>query len=128
MPLKESLYPTDWLRIAEKDWKRVNQILETKDAEAAGFFLQQATEKFLKAFLLSNGWQLKRIHDLEPLLNEALLFDASLEQYRAVIQKISGFYFVERYPFILETGLTEEDVQKAFTHVEGLIEVIRSHF
>jgi len=55
MPRKESLYPTDWLRIAEKDLQRAEHLLEIHDAEAAGFYLQQAVEKFLKAFLLAKG-------------------------------------------------------------------------
>ncbi len=49
MPLEESLYPADWLRIAEKDLERVSYMLEVQDAEAAGFFLQQAIEKLLLA-------------------------------------------------------------------------------
>ncbi len=69
---EESSYSGDWLRIAEKDLRRVGYLLDVHDPEAAGFYLQQATEKFLKAFLLSNGWQLQRIHDLETLLNAAL--------------------------------------------------------
>lgn len=90
MPPKESLYPTDWLRIAEKDYARVGILLTAHDPGAAGFYLQQALEKFLKAFLLSRGWQLQRIHDLEPLLNEALKFDSSLVQYRTILQRITG--------------------------------------
>lgn len=127
MQHKESLYPADWMRIAEKDWLRIDKLLQANDPEAAGFFLQQATEKFLKAFLLSKGWHLKRIHDLEPLLNEALPYESSFEKYREVIQQISGFYFVERYPFILEMGLTEEDIKKTVSKVKGLIDTIKSH-
>lgn len=55
---EESFYPADWLRIAEKDLGRVERLLSIQDPEAAGFYLQQAVEKFLKAFLLSKGWQL----------------------------------------------------------------------
>ena len=62
MPREESLYSADWLRIAEKDLGRVEHLLDVHDPEAAGFFLQQAVEKFLKAFLLSKGWELERIH------------------------------------------------------------------
>ena len=126
MPLEESLYPTDWLRIAEKDLGRVEHLLGVGDLEAAGFFLQQAVEKFLKAFLLSRGWELERIHDLEALLNAALVYDSSLESFRAVCQKITGFYFVERYPFIMEAGLTEDDVCESLEEVEGLIEKLRA--
>ncbi len=50
MPGEESLYPGDWLRIAEKDLQRVPRLLSADDPEAAGFYLQQALEKFFKAF------------------------------------------------------------------------------
>lgn len=125
MPREDSLYSGDWLRIAEKDFKRVEQLLNISDAEAAGFYLQQAVEKFLKAFLLFKGWELRRIHDLEALLNEALSHDPSLEQFRSACQKITGYYFLERYPFVDESGLVEEDVRNSWKEIRGLVEKIR---
>jgi len=125
MPRKESLYPADWLKIAEKDLKRVKSLIKINDPEAAGFYLQQAVEKFLKAFLLANGWKLDRIHDLEALLNGALRYDPSLEIYRDACQKITGFYMIERYPLIIETGLTIDDIRKSLTDIEKLIEKLR---
>lgn len=125
MPPEESLYPADWLRIAQKDLRRVEPLLRLQDPEAAGFYLQQALEKFLKAFLLSRGWRLKRLHDLEVLLNEALSYDSSLEQFRPACQKITGFYFVERYPAVTEVDLTEEEVRDSLGQVKRLIETLR---
>ena len=126
MPREESLYPADWLRIAEKDLGRVDHLLDVQDPEGAGFFLQQAVEKFLKAFLLSKGWELERIHDLEALLNAALAYAPSLEAFRSACQKITGFYLVERYPFVIEAGLTEDDVRNSLMQVKGLIEKLRA--
>ena len=126
MPREGSLYPGDWLRIAERNLGRVDHLLNVQDPEAAGFFLQQAVEKFLKAFLLSRGWELQRIHDLETLLNAALAYDPSLEPFRSACQKITGFYLVERYPFVVESGLTEEDVRTSLIQVEVLIEKLRA--
>jgi HEPN domain-containing protein len=96
MPREESLYPADWLRIAEKDLGRVVHLLNVYDPDAAGFYLQQAVEKYLKAFLLSKGWRLERIHDLETLLNDAVTYAPILEPFRPVCQKITAFYFVEQ--------------------------------
>ena len=93
MPHEESPYPADWIRIAEKDLGRVDGLLEKHDPELAGFCLQQAAEKFLKAFLLFHGRRLRRIHNLDALLDDAITYDASLEDFRSVCQKISGFYF-----------------------------------
>lgn len=126
MPRAESRYPADWLRIAEKDLGRVPRLLAAGDPEAAGFYLQQAVEKFLKAFLLQRGWELLRTHDLETLLNDALDYDPSLEVFRIPCQKVSGFYIAERYPFLPETALTEEEVLSALAEVKGLIEKLRA--
>jgi HEPN domain-containing protein len=126
MPHDESFYPEDWLRIAEKDLGRVEKLLGLDDPEAAGFFLQQAVEKFLKALLLSSGWKLQRVHDLEVLLNAAITYDASFGTFREVCQKVSGFYFVERYPFVVETGITAEVVRGSLLEVIGLVGLVRS--
>ena len=121
MPRKESLYPQDWLHIAEKDLGRVQHLLDFGDPEAAGFYLQQAVEKFLKAFLLLKGWSLKRIHDLEALLNDALTYDPSLEEFRSLCQKVTGFYLVERYPLSVEPGISEDDVRQSLSQTEQLV-------
>jgi len=126
MPHEESLYPADWVRIAEKDLRRVDRLLDKHDPELAGFCLQQAVEKFLKAFLLSKGWRLRRIHNLDALLDDAITYDASLEEFRSVCQKISAFYFVERYPFLVETGITEQDVRASLDEVTDLVERLRT--
>lgn len=123
---EESLYPADWLRIAEKDLKRAGRLLDENDPGLAGFCLQQAVEKFLKAFLLSQGWQLRRIHNLDDLLDDAVIYNASLEKFRSVCQKITAFYFVERYPLIIETGITEADVRISLEQVKELIENLRA--
>ncbi len=44
MTHRESLYPVDWMRITEKDLKRVDRLLADNDVELAGFCLQQAVE------------------------------------------------------------------------------------
>lgn len=125
MPPKESRYPKDWLALAEKDLARVKRSLRDKDPELGGFCLQQAVEKFLKAFLLSKGWKLRRIHDLEALLDDAMAHDASLDQFRDVCQTITKYYVVERYPLAVETELTEEEVRASLQAAQRLIERIR---
>ena len=125
MPPKESRYPKDWLALAEKDLARVKRSLRDKDPELAGFCLQQAVEKFLKAFLLSKGWRLRRIHDLEALLDDATAYDPALDQFRSVCQKITNYYTVERYPLAVETELTGEEVRASLEAADQLINMIR---
>lgn len=126
MPSNESDYPTDWLRIAEKDLSRVERLIGDRDIELSAFCLQQSVEKFLKAFLLSNGWKLRKIHDLNVLIDDAVIYDPAFEIYRESCQKITAFYFVDRYPLLKEFGITEDDVRTSLEQVKSLIEKIRT--
>ncbi|GAH73562.1 unnamed protein product, partial [marine sediment metagenome] len=65
------------------------------------------------------------IHNLEVLLNSASVYDPSLEPFREACQRITDFYIVERYPLIIEEGLTEKEVRDALNEVQGLIEKLR---
>ena len=109
----QSLYLDDWLRIAEADLVRVTRLTEIEEPIAAGFYLQQAVEKFLKAYLLSKGWDLQRTHDLEALLNLALDHDESIDSYRAVCQEITAYYFIDRYPGTPTPSLTARQVRES---------------
>lgn len=121
----EKHYVRDWLRIAEKDFVRTHKLLLASDPELAGFCLQQAVEKFLKAYLLSKGWKLRRTHHLDALLDDALVFDETLQEFRMVCIRITSFYFLERYPS-LDSKITEEDVQAALQQITPLVKLIRS--
>ena len=125
MPPEESTYPMDWLAIAERDLSRVDRCLRDRDPEAAGFFLQQALEKFLKAFLLSNGWKLRRIHDLEALLDDAVEYDGDLETFRPVCQRVIGYYLVERYPLLGVLPPGEDEVSAALESAQEMVSKIR---
>ena len=125
MPRRESRYPNDWLALAEKDLQRVTRSLRDKDPELAAFYLQQAVEKFLKAYLLSKGWKLRRIHDLEALLDDAMAHDPSLDQFRNACQKITNYYVVERYPLTVEAEFTLDEVRTSLEAAGQLIEKLR---
>lgn len=126
MSPKDSLYPRDWFQIAAKDFKRAEHLLDVDDPEGAGYHLQQAVEKYLKGFLLSKGWRLKRIHDLEVLLNDALKYEVTLEQYRSLCQEISGYYIIDRYPLTSAATLTKQEVQSSMDEAEKLIRRLKA--
>ena len=83
---KDSFPAQDWLKIARKDWTRIGYVLEHNDAFAAGFFLQQSLEEYLKAFLLQNGWKLRKIHELDALLDDAIEYKPDLEEFRTYVR------------------------------------------
>ena len=122
----ESSYSDDWFEIAEKDLKRARYLLDGKDVEGAGFNIQQAVEKYLKGYLLSRGWQLRRIHNLETLLNEAIKYHAAFEEFRAVCQKITQYYVEERYPVVTASDLTEDEITASLLAAENIIARIKA--
>ncbi|MCH8988808.1 MAG: HEPN domain-containing protein [Chloroflexi bacterium] len=126
MAREESTYPQDWLAIAERDLDRVGRALRDGDAEAAAFFLQQTLEKSLKAFLLHNGWQLRRIHDLEALLDDAVDLDSSLESFRALCQRATGYYLIDRYPLPGVPPPPAEEVMNLLEVTQDLMVKIRA--
>jgi HEPN domain-containing protein len=126
MPPNDTRYAREWLGFAEKDLGRATRALQENDPEIAGFFVQQAVEKFLKAFLLAKGWKLVRTHNLVALLDEAAAHDATLNRFRLVCHDISLFYLDSRYPATLTGGWSEQEVRDSLRDVQELIEQIRA--
>lgn len=108
---------SEWRRVARRDWHRVRVLLDDGDGEGAGFFLQQAVEKFLKGFLIRNGWRLKKIHTLHALLDDAARFDPPLAAFRPFCERASNYYVVDRYPGLGAEGpdvaQVEQDLEEA---------------
>jgi len=122
---KDSVHPPDWLKVAGKDWDRMKLHLSVSDAEAAGYFFQQSLEKYLKAFLLEKGWKLRKIHELDALLDVAVRYNPNLKTFRDLCERVSGYYYTERYPALVDTELTckdiEKDVEEAKRFIKALI-------
>lgn len=76
MSNRDSQLFQEWFIRAEMDLETA-KILLAQDGPLpmVAFHLQQTVEKYLKGFLLSKGWSLRRIHDLEILIPEAISRD-----------------------------------------------------
>jgi len=60
--------------------------------------LQQSVEKYLKGWLLDRGWKLRRTHEADSLLDDAVTYVTSLQPFRSLCERLSDYYLVERYP------------------------------
>lgn len=93
-------------RIAKECFERANHDLEAAKIlinkegyyDVVLFHIHQAVEKYLKGFLISKGWQLRKIHDLETLITEASGFSPALQKYLDFGRKLTAFYYEQRYP------------------------------
>lgn len=73
----------------------------------------------------AKGWGLRKVHDLEVLVNEATTYRREIGQYAKVCRKISGYYIAECYPMVDSLSITREDVSHSRDEVKGLVEFIR---
>ena len=121
---RESTLPKDWFVKAAQDMKRVDALLAINDEEGAGFHLQQAAEKYLKGYLLGRGWELKRTHDLDDLLDDALTFDQHFESFRDACRFSGEFYVSERYPFPLASNPPRVELDAALKKIQEMIAFI----
>lgn len=122
---KESLYPHDWFKKGKQDLKAAKSLLSSGDLEVASMLIQQAIEKYLKGYLLSKGWKLRRIHDLEELLDEAILYNADSEKFRSLCQTATVYYTKERYPFLVSSKLSREELEDIFEQAQEFTKRIR---
>lgn len=125
MQPEESRYSEDWFRIGAKEPARARYLLAGRDLDGAGYNVQQAVEKYLKGYLLDKGWELRRIHNLENLIHDAVRFDSSFEEFRAPCQKMTRYYIRDRYPLMLTSELTEDDIKESLTSAENIIAKIK---
>ena len=128
---QDSEYPEDWLRTAEEDYRMGLYLLEGGFPRGAGYNLQQAVEKFFKAYLIRQGWRLQRTHDLVELLDDALQYDSTLEEYRSVCCLVTDYSLAGRYPASRsETSdlpvMNDENARAALAEIVPLIERLRA--
>ncbi|MFB0543252.1 MAG: HEPN domain-containing protein, partial [Candidatus Bathyarchaeia archaeon] len=58
----------EWFERGRKDLEVTKILVKEEYLDIALFHMHQAVEKYLKGFLISKGWKLKRVHDLEMLI------------------------------------------------------------
>jgi len=109
----------------DHDWDAARILIDAHKLESASFHIQQAIEKYLKGYLLSKGWKLRRIHELDELLDEAGAHHAGFEEYRSLCELATEFYVEERYPLLIASELNTEELERALKQTKGLIELVR---
>jgi HEPN domain-containing protein len=103
--MQDSLNSKDWFKFAERDLKSAKLLFEHGGPSInVGVMLQQAIEKYIKGYLLSKGWKLQKIHDIEVLIDEAIKYDKSFKDFLELGRTLSGVYLKSRYPIM---GLQE---------------------
>ena len=116
----------EWFDSAKIDYLYAQTGLKEKTVfPQVAFLSQQVAEKFLKGFLILNGVEPLRIHDLPKLLDECVKIDSGLEKLRDACELLSGFYIETRYPpDILD--YTRGEISEAFAQAKLVKETIEA--
>lgn len=87
-----------WLFKANEDLLVVNKLTEFEIVATSSvcFHCQQAVERFLKAFLIANGVDIKKTHNIEYLLSECSDIDKDFVKIDP--KELSDFGVDARYP------------------------------
>lgn len=62
------------------------------------FYLHQSVEKYLKAYIIAKGLDLKRIHDLTELVKICQGDNHEFSKFNEAAELLSPFYIGTRYP------------------------------
>jgi HEPN domain-containing protein len=91
----------EWISKAEGDFSTAGRELKTRKSpnyDAVCFHSQQATEKYLKAFLQENGQTIPKTHVLLDLLALCLKIEPAFQIIRADLNTLEGYAIQFRYP------------------------------
>lgn len=116
----------DWFARGDDDLNMVRIAFPAGGPTAtSAFLLQQAAEKYLKGYLVSKGWRLRKTHSLTALIEVAAKYEASFSDYADLAHLLTAFYVESRYPGQTGTRYSREEIARILEQTEKLIAVIR---
>lgn len=112
----------EWFLRGEHDFQSANLLIQQNGyADTIAVLIQQAVEKYTKGFLLGRGWKLRKIHDLELLVEEAAKYDKSFVPFLDLARRLSAFYIEDRYPPGPPHDYSREEISTIFAQASDLI-------
>ena len=89
----------EWLARGSNDLQTARLAFQASaPTSTIAILLQQACEKYLKGYLVSKGWRLKKTHDLAELVDTAAKYDAAFSDYLDIARRLTAYYLEDRYP------------------------------
>jgi len=90
----------NWLRFAGENLMSAKSLFEEEFApfHTVCYMCQGAAEKYLKAYLIWQGWSLEKTHDLRNLLKHCLNYDSSFIELSTECSELNEYIVEGRYP------------------------------
>ena len=118
-----------WFKKAEQDLFVIKNIININDApyELCCFHAQQASEKYLKAYLTAHNVEFLKTHMLFVLVKQCADFDVRFLDILLNAKKLENFAVTSRYPDEID-DLTLLDAQQAYQNALTIKEFVITHF
>ena len=125
MPGKDGL-AKEWFERGKHDIEGARLLFDSGHyTDTIAHLIQQGVEKYLKGFLIYHGWKLKKIHDLEELVTEAIEYNADFKEYLDFARKATAYYIDDRYSPGPPIDYPREEIEKSLKLAEEIIEKIK---
>lgn len=116
--------PADWFAFAAERLLAAD-VLSRHDGTSASSVeaLQEAAERYLKGFLITKGWTLKRTHDLKVLVKDAAAFVPEFIGFLDLAERLTAEFFEQHYPGgdLTHVGETYPDMRAKVGEIVALI-------
>jgi HEPN domain-containing protein len=91
--------PHDWFRLAADRLRVADSAREHEGITYSGIeLLQESVERYLKGYLVAQGWLLERTHDLRKLVDEAGKHDSTFAKFTELAQSLTEQFWAQHYP------------------------------
>ncbi len=115
--------PAEWYRFADENWQVAERELAYHEpaAHTICFLSQSAAEKYLKGYLIAQGWTLEKTHDIVRLLELCAEHDEAFSELLADGETLNEYITEGRYPGdIAYEDIGHEDAEEALQIVRRI--------
>jgi HEPN domain-containing protein len=117
--------PSDWFWLAKERMESADALVQTRGiCLSAVELLQESVERYLKGYLISRGWKLERIHDLNRLLDLSSDHCKGFATFMPLAQSLTEQYWAQHYPGddLSEVGFDYPELRHQAGELVALIE------
>lgn len=116
----------EWIKLANDDLKFAKSSFDEFDEFYSHICVQthQATEKYLKGFLVFYKKDFPKIHDLPYFVKQCAKIDKEFNAYIDFCKKITDYYLYLRYPVTLPPR-TKEEAKEAIEIAEKICQLVK---
>jgi len=117
----------EWIRLADMDIATAKHMFLTYHPiplEIVCFHSQQAAEKMLKCYLVTQNILIPKIHDMQLLCESCIELENKFNEIYESSVMLTRYSVIPRYP--AEWGIIEDDAKKAIEDADTVMKFVKN--